>query len=126
MLIATLLIGGFYPLTQVYQHQQDLDDKVQTISYKLGYTGTFVFSAILYVFAFAFMAQFFIQQRQVMQLVVVGIFFLPVLVYFIRWFKKVLKDKSAADFSHTMRMNWIAASCTNLAFLIVLTWRWFE
>src|SRR5688572_1354171 len=26
MLIATLLIGGFYPLTQVYQHRQDLDD----------------------------------------------------------------------------------------------------
>src|SRR5687767_10866726 len=26
MLISALLIGGFYPLTQIYQHQQDLDD----------------------------------------------------------------------------------------------------
>ncbi|RYF85001.1 MAG: prenyltransferase, partial [Chitinophagaceae bacterium] len=34
MIICALLIGGFYPLTQVYQHQQDLDDGVITISYK--------------------------------------------------------------------------------------------
>ncbi len=40
MSICALLIGGFYPLTQIYQHEQDLKDNVKTISYKLGYTGT--------------------------------------------------------------------------------------
>src|SRR5690349_20205625 len=39
MVICALLIGGFYPLTQIYQHQQDLNDDVETLSYKLGYTG---------------------------------------------------------------------------------------
>src|SRR6476646_5063117 len=43
MTICALLIGGFYPLTQIYQHQQDLDDGVLTTSYKLGYKGTFAF-----------------------------------------------------------------------------------
>ena len=61
MLICALLIGGFYPLTQIYQHQQDLDDGVNTISYKLGYNGTFIFCAIVYLIAWVFMAQFFIQ-----------------------------------------------------------------
>jgi 1,4-dihydroxy-2-naphthoate polyprenyltransferase len=126
MLISTLLIGGFYPLTQIYQHQQDLDDGVKTISYKLGYTGTFIFSCILYLLAFLFMAQFFIQKKETGKLAVVGIFFIPVIVYFIKWFIQVKKDPSAADFRHTMRMNWIAAGCTNIAFIILSNWRWFE
>ncbi len=40
IIAASLLIGGFYPLTQIYQHKDDLKDGVKTISYKLGYKGT--------------------------------------------------------------------------------------
>ena len=29
---ATLLIGGFYPITQIYQHKEDAADNVKTIS----------------------------------------------------------------------------------------------
>jgi 1,4-dihydroxy-2-naphthoate octaprenyltransferase len=126
MLIASLLIGGFYPLTQIYQHQQDLEDGVQTISYKLGYTGTFIFCAILYTLAWIFMAQFFIQQRETGKLWVVSIFFIPIVVYFIKWFMEVRKDTNEASFRKTMKMNWLAATCTNLAFIILLSWRWFE
>ena len=64
MAICALLIGGFYPLTQIYQHQQDLEDGVVTISYKLGYKGTFIFCAIVYLFACLLMAQFFILQHE--------------------------------------------------------------
>ena len=126
MLIATLLIGGFYPLTQVYQHRQDVDDGVRTISYALGVNGTFVFCAILYLAAWIFMAQFFIQQKEVGKLALVSIFFVPIVVYFIKWFFQVKKDNRAANFKNTMYMNWLAATCTNLAFLIILSWRWFE
>src|SRR5918993_5866060 len=48
MIAASLLIGGFYPLTQVYQHKQDKEDGVITLSYKLGYEGTFIFTALVY------------------------------------------------------------------------------
>lgn len=126
MLICALLIGGFYPLTQIYQHQQDLADGVATISYKLGYRGTFVFCALIYLLAWVFMAQFFIQIHQVDKLWVIGIFFIPVIVYFIGWYLQVRKDPNAANFRNTMRMNWLAACCTNLAFFILLIWRWFE
>ena len=47
MLIATLLIGGFYPLTQIYQHKEDSSRGDITISYKLGIRGTFIFSGKL-------------------------------------------------------------------------------
>lgn len=126
MLIALLLIGGFYPLTQIYQHRQDLEDGVETISYRLGYTGTFFFCGVLYILAWIFMAQFFIQQKETGKLWVVSIFFLPIVVYFIKWFLEVKKDPKSANFRNTMRMNWLAATCTNIAFIILLSWRWFE
>jgi len=126
MLICSLLVGGFYPLTQVYQHKQDLDDGVSTISYKLGYIGTFIFCAIVYILAWVFMAQFFISNKHGDQLLVIGIFFIPVIVYFIRWFVLVYKNSKEANFRNTMKMNWLAATCTNISFLILLIWRWFE
>jgi 1,4-dihydroxy-2-naphthoate octaprenyltransferase len=126
MVICALLIGGFYPLTQIYQHQQDMDDEVATISYKLGYTGTFVFCAVVYLAAWIFMAQFFIHLHERNKLLLISIFFVPVIVYFIRWFLQVRKDERAANFKNTMLMNWLASACTNTAFIILLIWRWFE
>jgi 1,4-dihydroxy-2-naphthoate octaprenyltransferase len=120
MTACALLIGGFYPLTQIYQHKQDLEDGIATLSYKLGYVGTFIFCAIVYAIAWIFMAQFFIQNNERNKLLLVSIFFIPILVYFSRWFLQVRKDKRAANFKNTMRMNWIAATCTNLAFIILL------
>jgi 1,4-dihydroxy-2-naphthoate octaprenyltransferase len=49
---ATFLIGGFYPITQVYQHEADKKDGVQTISMLLGIKGTFIWCAAMYVIAF--------------------------------------------------------------------------
>jgi len=126
MVICALLIGGFYPLTQIYQHKQDRDDGVITISYLLGYTGTFLFCAVVYLLAWIFMAQFFILSGQTGKLVSVSIFFVPIIVYFIWWFLLVRKNPSAADFKRTMTMNWLAATCTNISFIILLTWRWLE
>ena len=49
MLASSLLIGGFYPLTQVYQHAADAKDGVKSISSWLGYRGTFIFTATVYI-----------------------------------------------------------------------------
>lgn len=126
MVICALLVGGFYPLTQIYQHQQDLNDGVASISYKLGYAGTFIFCAIIYALAWVFMAQFFIQTGRSNQLVIVAVLFVPVIIYFLRWYSRVKKNHLAANFRNTMKMNWLASICTNISFLILLIWRYFE
>jgi 1,4-dihydroxy-2-naphthoate octaprenyltransferase len=123
MMICFLLIGGFYPLTQIYQHRQDLEDGVSTISYRLGYTGTFVFCAVLYLLAFLLIAIWYMQKQQLGNLIMIQIFFIPIIVYFIRWFLQVQKDYNAANFKNTMRMNWLASACTNTAFILLLTGR---
>jgi 1,4-dihydroxy-2-naphthoate octaprenyltransferase len=126
ILASSLLIGGFYPLTQIYQHEADLKDGVKTISYKLGYRGTFVFTAIIYVCAMIVLAQYFYMVNEQKKLLILATCMLPVLVYFFSWAAKVWLDVRKADFFNTMRMNLIASVCTNLAFFTLLIWKFFE
>jgi 1,4-dihydroxy-2-naphthoate octaprenyltransferase len=56
MIACSLLLGGFYPLTQIYQHDADRRDGVRTLSLVLGYRGSFVFTGIVYGIAFLFLA----------------------------------------------------------------------
>jgi 1,4-dihydroxy-2-naphthoate polyprenyltransferase len=113
---SSLLIGGFYPLTQIYQHDQDAKDGVKTISSALGYKGTFIFCALVYAAGFTVLALYFEQIQQIKLFMRIQICFLPVIIYFIIWFIQVGKDRSKADHGHTMRMNWLAASAANAAF----------
>ena len=117
---SSLLIGGFYPLTQIYQHEDDIKDGVKTISYKLGYTGTFIFTGIVYVLAFCMLGLQFFLNLEWTRFIILQTFMLPVLVYFFVWFRKVLKNKKEANFKNTMRMNLLASVCTNLGFITLL------
>ncbi len=126
MIASSLLIGGFYPLTQIYQHEADLKDGVKTLSYLLGYKGTFIFTAIIYTLAMLVMAQYFYQVGQPDKFFILATMLLPVLVYFFWWAAKVWSDTREANFKNTMRMNIVAACCTNLAFITLLIIHFFE
>jgi 1,4-dihydroxy-2-naphthoate octaprenyltransferase len=117
MIAASLLIGGFYPLTQIYQHQQDKADGVTTLSLLLGYKGTFIFTGIVYFFAVSTLAYQLISTLQQNSFFIIQIFFIPVLVYFFWWFRQVALKHTAANFVNTMRMTIIASVCTNAAFI---------
>lgn len=117
MIAASLLIGGFYPLTQIYQHQQDKADGVTTLSLLLGYKGTFVFTAIVYFFAVSTLAYQLLSTLQQYGFFIIQIFFIPVLVYFFWWFRQVALKHTAANFVNTMRMTLLASVCTNAAFI---------
>ena len=120
IIAASLLIGGFYPLTQIYQHTDDLKDGVQTISYKLGYKGTFIFTIVIYTLAFSMLGLQFVLNLELNRFLLLQIFMLPVLVYFFIWFNKVLKNTKEANFKNTMRMNLLASICTNTGFITLL------
>ncbi|HEY5464705.1 MAG TPA: UbiA family prenyltransferase [Hanamia sp.] len=120
MVASSLLIGGFYPLTQIYQHNEDYNDGVVTISYLLGYKGTFIFSGIVYALAFITLGLYFYFQSEIMHFIILQIFMIPVIVYFFIWFGKVCKNNNEADYQNTMRMNILASVCTNLGFITLL------
>lgn len=120
MLTASLLIGGFYPLTQIYQHRQDNADGVTSLSSLLGYKGTFYFTAIVYILAMCSLGVYLITGLQQNNFFLIQILFIPVLVYFLWWFKKVYVNSDAANFKNTMRMNILASFCSNAAFITLL------
>lgn len=120
LLAAAFLIGGFYPITQIYQHESDRQDGVTTISMLLGKKGTFVFCAIMYTVALTILFFYYKQQDKLQWFGIIQIFFIPVLAYFGWWFTKVLKQESLADFKHTMQINWLASTCTSLAFITLI------
>ncbi|HUR10870.1 MAG TPA: UbiA family prenyltransferase [Flavitalea sp.] len=120
ILASSLLIGGFYPLTQIYQHTEDKADGVRTISMLLGYRGTFIFSAAIYLLAISVLYYHFLTKKQLVNFFILATVLLPILVYFIYWMKRVWNQPTSADFRHTMQMNILAAICTNSAFLILL------
>lgn len=126
MIASSLLIGGFYPLTQIYQHREDYEDGVITISYVLGYKGTFVFTGIVYALAFVTLGWYFYVVSAFFKFVILQIFMLPVIVYFFYWFAKVLKNNGEANFKNTMRMNVLASVFTNLGFITLLILKTFE
>lgn len=120
LVIACFLIGGFYPLTQIYQYQQDRADGVTTISMLLGKRKTFLFCTLMYLVAFGLLFIYYRQQQQLIYFLVLQICFLPVIVYFLRWWLAVWKNEEKANFANMMKMNWLASTCTNLAFIILL------
>jgi len=117
MLASALLVGSFYPLTQVYQHDADKKDNVRTISMVLGYKGTFVFSAICFMMANILLAYYFISNLELDRFLMIQTWFVPVLVYFLWWAYKVWKNRSNASFRNAMIMNILASICTNAAFI---------
>jgi 1,4-dihydroxy-2-naphthoate octaprenyltransferase len=117
---SSLLVGSFYPLTQIYQHRQDAEDGVTTISMLMGYRGTFYFTSLIYFFALVIMGYYFASNLELDRFLVFLLFMIPVLIYFFWWFAQVRKNTAAANFKNSLRMNIIAACCTNAAFITLL------
>ena len=116
----SFLIGGVYPLTQVYQHEADSQSGDLTISYKLGINGTFIFTAVMFIIANGLFYYYFNSMNKIDHFIYFQIFLLPVIVYFMTWFLKVFKDKKQASFKNMMKMNLIAATCMNVCFILLL------
>lgn len=125
-LASSLLIGGYYPLTQIYQHEEDLKDGVVTISYKLGKKGTFVFCGIVFALATAAMFFTFDERGQLQFFFIFTVCMLPMIFFFMQWMVRTWKDQSKADFKNSLRMNLLASCCTTICFSILIILKGFE
>jgi 1,4-dihydroxy-2-naphthoate octaprenyltransferase len=120
LLASSCLIGGYYPLTQIYQHKEDKDDGVTTISMLVGKKGTFIFCSILF-----FLATFslFLLYNQSTDYSAFWLFILcmtPMVWFFVRWMQRVWKDGEQANFRSSLMMNVLAAICTTVCFSILI------
>lgn len=119
-LVSTLFLCGSYPLTQVYQHQEDRQRGDQTLSLMLGIRGTFVFAAVGLLFGAALLGFTYWQRDELRNLVIFLIATGPVVALFSRWAFLAWSDAAAASFERTMRMNQVSSLCLSAAFVLML------
>jgi 1,4-dihydroxy-2-naphthoate octaprenyltransferase len=116
-MLSTVMLWGSYPMTQIYQHEEDEKRGDISLSLRLGIQGTFQFTALLFTLAVAGFAYFFATYFGRSYAIGFVIALLPVLLYFTWWFLSVRKDSSKANFSRTMGLNFISATALNTYFI---------
>ena len=119
MILSSLLIGGLYPITQIYQHDEDWNRGDKTISLILGVRGTFILTAIVFLASCGVAYCYFNQYYTLKQFIIFMICLLPVTGYFILWAIKSWKNLMLADYSHTMRMTLLSSCCMIIFFTIL-------
>ncbi len=117
--LCSLMLWANYPMTQVYQHEEDGKRGDETFSRMLGIKGTFyfvggVFALVTIGFVLYFNA--FLSARYAIGFLIA---LFPVLLYFSYWFAKVRHDESKADYTHTMWLNFISSTSLNVYFLYI-------
>lgn len=117
-LLTSVMLWGSYPLTQVYQHEEDSKRGDHTLSLKLGVQGTFLFSSIWFLLTGVLFAWYFLSRNQDSALYGFLMAMLPVILYFLVWFYFVKKDEEKyATYDWVMWMNRISGLALNIFFI---------
>jgi 1,4-dihydroxy-2-naphthoate octaprenyltransferase len=116
----SFIIGGIYPLTQIYQHEADAKSGDQTISLKLGVKGTFKLSLVMFLIAGLLLFMHFYTTGNLFHFYLFLLFLTPVSAYFSWWMKTATKAPEFANYKFTMLMSVIAAVCMNLFFALLI------
>jgi len=120
MLFASLMIGGSYPLTQIYQHAEDAARGDHSISYRLGIRGSFIFAGVFFLLAAIVALHYFSYWYTPRYFIIFSSCLAPVIMYFLYWFTGTLRNSNRADYRHSMWMNQIAATCMIICFCLFL------
>ena len=120
MVASSCLIGGYYPLTQVYQHEEDRKDGVKTISLELGKRGTFIFCGIIFTMATILLFFTFKIENSLRYFWLFIACMSPMALFFSRWMLQVWKNESTANFKNSLTTNLLASVCTSACFLIII------
>lgn len=111
--LSSMLLFASYPLTQVYQHEEDARRGDKTMSMLLGIRGTFYFALIFFTVAIGAFVLYFLRYFDIYYGVVFIASQTPLVVFFFYWFARVLRDPKNADYKGTMIINLLSGICLN-------------
>jgi 1,4-dihydroxy-2-naphthoate octaprenyltransferase len=116
-ILSSIILLGTYPMTQIYQHEEDEARGDKTISLMLGIKGTFIFVLIVFTLAAAGYVIYFYSFYSLWFGEVFLLSLFPVVVFFLIWFFRVWRDPAKANFVNTMWLNFLSACCLNAFFI---------
>lgn len=117
---SALLLASSYPITQIYQHEQDARDGVTTLSMKLGIMGSFKFSIFMNSMAIPLLLGYAWTTTGWVGCVWMLISFSPAGMYLLNWKRKCAVNPAEANFKNTMKMNLIGSLAALFATLGLL------
>jgi 1,4-dihydroxy-2-naphthoate octaprenyltransferase len=115
--ISASLIGTIYPITQIYQHEADRKDGVQTLSMLLGVKGTFVYCIALFVLVHVLMLVLAQHLNNLLLFQAFAVAMFPAALYFLNWFRLCIQNPAMANHTRTMQMLALSSVLVNLYFL---------
>lgn len=122
-LVSTLFLCGSYPLTQIYQHEEDRKRGDNTLSLILGVRGTFIFAALGLLLGAFLLLWLYMTAHQFRNLFILLLCTAPILFFFTRWIINASHDIRAVNYENTMQMNKISSICISLAFVLMMASR---
>jgi hypothetical protein len=114
--ITTTNLLAVYPITQIYQHDEDKKRGDLTYSRMIGIGGTFLNAAVFFSLSFLGFILYFYTIQQEASILLLAACMGPVMIFFSMWWLKTNKNPSLADYTHTMYLNALASFCLNLFF----------
>jgi len=117
--LCSLMLWANYPMTQIYQHEEDGKRGDETLSRILGIRGTFYFVAGVFGLVSVGFALYFNAFFSLKYAIIFLAALTPVMFYFFYWFLLALRNESRVDYSHTMWLNFISATSLNFFFVYV-------
>jgi 1,4-dihydroxy-2-naphthoate octaprenyltransferase len=124
-LLSSMMLFATYPMTQVYQHEEDSKRGDKTMSLLLGIRGTFFFAMFFFLITTVGFVYFFVTAFSAFYAVVFLITQSPVVIYFLFWFRAVWLDPGNADHKSTMRLNLLSSLCLNGFFIYLFLHTWY-
>ena len=118
-LICSFLIGASYPLTQVYQHEEDAKRGDRTLSLVLGTMGSFRFSALMFILGTLSMYRYWQDLGQPENFYLFLACMLPVAGFFVLWYLRVWRDRNQASFQNMSRMTFLSGGMMLIYFTII-------
>ena len=116
-LLTSAFLWGSYPMTQIYQHEEDQERGDHTLSILLGIKGTFLFTLIMFLLTTLGFEYYFLNFHSKQMALAFLAFMAPTVVYFLIWFSLVNRSSKNANFGWTMGLNVISALCLNVFFI---------
>ncbi len=114
--ITTTNLLAVYPITQIYQHEEDKKRGDLTYSRMIGINGTFANAAVFFSLSFLGFILYFFSIQQETAILLLAVCMSPVMIFFSIWWLKTNKNQSLADYTHTMYLNALASLCLNVFF----------
>lgn len=116
-ILSSLFLLGTYPMTQIYQHEEDSARGDQTVSLMLGIRGTFILVMAVFSVASVGYLWYFYQYHSLRFAQVFIMALIPVVLFFLTWFARTWRNPTKANYSNTMWLNFLSALCLNGFFI---------